>query len=61
MYVNKEMYEACKHVWRTGMRREAGMAYVTQAMGFSVPEWQYVEAFRMMFINECNLIRAHRQ
>lgn len=57
--LNKKMIDACKHVWRSGFKREKGLAYVSSVMGFVVPEWSYVEHLQAMLDIELGYYRSH--
>lgn len=57
MSAHHEMYEACKHVWRTGMKRKDGIDYVSKAVGFTVPEWQYVNILKTVLDLELGCVR----
>ena len=57
MSKHHEMYTACKHVWRTGMKRQKGLEYVSKVVGFEVPEWQYKKMLETVFDLEFRKLR----
>ena len=52
-----EMYAACKHVWITGMKRQKWLEYVSKAVGFEVPGWQYKKMLETVFDLEFRNLR----
>jgi len=52
-----EMYAACKHVWRAGMKRQKRLEYVSKVVGFEVPEWQYKKMLETVFDLEFRNLR----
>lgn len=47
--MNEDLIQACYFVWRSGFKREKGLQYCSDVLGYKPLEEDYVEAFRIMF------------
>lgn len=52
MTYNKHLLQTCKVVWKRGYKREKGLQYCREVLGYVPLEQVYIEHFRKMFENE---------
>lgn len=49
MKYNTKLLQACYTVWRRGYKRNKGLLYCAEALGYTPLEQDYVEHFKKMF------------
>lgn len=49
MKYNQQLLQACYDVWRKGFKREKGLQYCADVLGYKPLEHDYVEHFKKMF------------
>lgn len=49
MKYNPQLLQACHDVWRKGYKREKGLKYCADVLGYKPLEYDYIEHFKKMF------------
>lgn len=49
--LNQELLDACRQVWRKGLKREKGLQHCAKVLGYKPLLSDYLEHFAFMFNN----------